>query len=488
MRARALLVAVLLAGPAVLAFFQGGYFPEPRLWAGLAACALLVAAAVVSRRPLPRALPGRLALGGLALLVLWTALSITWAPVSTYAVADADRLLLYLAGFAAAFAALDTRAAVRALEPGIALGAFAAVAYGLSERVLPGIFHIPHDASAFGRLSRPLTYWNAMGTLAALGIVLAARVAGDRTRPLWMRAGAAGISVPLALGLYVTFSRGALAGVAVGLALIAVLARDRSQMRALALLVPAGVVAAAVGGVLDGVRALDGSLGTREREGAVMLAVLVVLSAGAVLGQVWLSRRERPGEAPFKPLGATGRRVVAAVLVVGVLGVFALAAGLSEPPRGPQRATAARLVSTQSARADYWAVALRAFGHHPLRGTGSGGFAVEWLRERTIASSVRDAHSLYVETAAELGLVGLLALALFLGGWAWGAVQAYARDPALAAGLIAGSAVWVLHAGLDWLWEMPAVTLPVLLLAAGLLRLAEPGQSPPVTGGASLSR
>ena len=33
--------------------------------------------------------------------------------------------------------------------------------------------------SAAGRLDQPLTYWNATGALAALGLVLCARVAGD---------------------------------------------------------------------------------------------------------------------------------------------------------------------------------------------------------------------------------------------------------------------------------------------------------------------
>jgi hypothetical protein len=33
--------------------------------------------------------------------------------------------------------------------------------------------------------------------------------------------------------------------------------------------------------------------------------------------------------------------------------------------------------------------------------------------------------------------------------------------------------VWALHAGIDWHWEMPAVTLVALACAARLLALAE---------------
>ena len=108
-------------------------------------------------------------------------------------------------------------------------------------------------------------------------------------------------------------------------------------------------------------------------------------------------------------------------------------------------------------------MALRAFADHPVLGTGSGGFAVEWLRERTIDESVRDVHSLYLETATELGLVGLLLLAAFLAGAVGVAARARGETAAIAA-LIA----YALHAGLDWDWEMPALTLVAVVLLAGL--------------------
>jgi hypothetical protein len=49
-------------------------------------------------------------------------------------------------------------------------------------------------------------------------------------------------------------------------------------------------------------------------------------------------------------------------------------------------------------------------------GAGSGAFQVEWLRERTIAEGAHDTHSLPLETAAELGLAGLVALGLLVAG------------------------------------------------------------------------
>ena len=471
-RVRLALCAVLVAGPFVLAFFAGGYFEKPRLYAGIGACLLLAAAAIASPRPLPASLPGRFALGGLALLFAWTAASIAWAPLSSPAVADADRLLLYLTAFAAALAVLDRRATVRVLEPAIVAGALVVVLYGLSERVLPGVFDIPRDATALGRLSRPLTYWNAMGAMCALGLVLAVRVAGDATRQAWMRPAAAAAAVPLGVGVYLSFSRGAIAAVIVGLALIALLAHGRAQLRALpAALVPT-LVACVTAALLDGVRALEGSLPTREGQGAAMLGALVVLTAAAALAQRMLIRLERSTDARLgEPMSSGAARLAAAGVVVVVIAGFTLAASSSERRAvAPSGATTARLVSLESVRGDYWRIALDGFADHPLRGLGSGGFAVLWLRERTITQGASDAHSLYIETLAELGLVGLIGLGLFLGGIAWGGLRAWRRDPVLSAGLIAGGALWLLHAGLDWLWEMPAVALPFLLLAAALVR------------------
>jgi O-antigen ligase len=138
-----------------------------------------------------------------------------------------------------------------------------------------------------------------------------------------------------------------------------------------------------------------------------------------------------------------------------------------------QGATSARLANAESNRGDFWRVAFRAFADHPVRGVGSGGFAVEWLRHRTIAYAARDAHSLYIETLAELGIIGALGLAAFLGGVGVCARRAYRMDPGLTAGWIAAASAWAVHAGLDWDWETPAVSLIALLLAAALVAQAE---------------
>ena len=98
----------------------------------------------------------------------------------------------------------------------------------------------------------------------------------------------------------------------------------------------------------------------------------------------------------------------------------------------------------------------------PVLGAGAGGFERTWLRERPALLFVRDAHDLYLETLAELGAVGLALLLVALLAPLSRARRAV-REPAGAAALAAYVALLV-HAVLDWDWELPAVTLCTIVL------------------------
>jgi O-antigen ligase len=135
-------------------------------------------------------------------------------------------------------------------------------------------------------------------------------------------------------------------------------------------------------------------------------------------------------------------------------------------------ATNARLSDVGGHRLRYWRVAIDVAADHPIAGAGPGAFAVEWLRRRTIDERVRNAHSLELQTLADLGIVGLALLAAAIAATALAAAGALRADRALAAGPIAGALTWALHAGLDWDWEMPGVTLPFLALTGAALGVA----------------
>ncbi|HEY6017521.1 MAG TPA: O-antigen ligase family protein, partial [Gaiellaceae bacterium] len=113
-------------------------------------------------------------------------------------------------------------------------------------------------------------------------------------------------------------------------------------------------------------------------------------------------------------------------------------------------------------RGAYWHVAWQVIERRPLAGRGAGTFDGSWIRYGDLVrwDVTLDAHSLYLETWAELGVVGLaLVLVALL------APLASAR----AAAAIGGATAFLVHAGLDWDWEMPAVTFAGLVCLAACL-------------------
>jgi O-antigen ligase len=230
----------------------------------------------------------------------------------------------------------------------------------------------------------------------------------------------------------------------------------------------AGVLGAAAVTPWHSVTSLAGNSATRERQGAITLALLVLIMAAAVLAARWLLRTEAPG--PVR-LPRRAPWVALALICAGL--AVAIVVGAKETSTRPLSAGATRLTTLQSNRYAYWRVAMRAFGDEPIRGVGAGGWSVYWLRYRPFNEFAQDAHSLPLQTLAELGLVGAALLAMFLGGLGFAARAAHRSLPALAAGPIAGFVTYIAHSPLDWDWEMPALTLFALLLAGSLIALAD---------------
>jgi O-antigen ligase len=399
---QALLGAALVCATGWLSFRSGGFFHEPRATLAIAAWVCLAAVgATLPSAVVPASTAGRVAVAGLLGLAGWTALSLRWAPLGEAAREDVWRMALYAAVLPLAVVAFRDRRVARSLEPALASLALVVVGYGLLGDL--GVLDLTSSFAADGRLDQPLSYWNATGALAAVGAVLCARIAVDRTRPAPLRVGATAALLPLLAGLYLTYSRGALAAAALGLVTLALVAPEARPLWARA-------------------------------------------------GHGWRL--------------AVGWGAV--VLLAGALVLVAVDRA-SPPARG---ATAQRFADIGSNRADYWRVAVDSFAGAPLQGVGTAGFRVEWLRERDVAEGAVDAHSLYLETAAELGLVGLALLAALIGGIAVCARRLASEDAALAAGPCAALAVLALHAGIDWDWDLPAMGLVTLLLAGAVVARA----------------
>ena len=210
-----------------------------------------------------------MALAGLALLAAWTGLSYEWAPLGGRAQDDVQRLLLYLGFFAASLALVREPLARRLVEPGVALGAFVVTVYGLSGRLVPGLADLDRSVSADGRLEQPLTYWNAMGCLAAIGLVVCLRIAADGRRHHALRAAAAFAApgaragrVPQLLARGAAGARGR-RGAAGGAGAV-----GADQIRAGGVILGAGLVAGLVASRLSRVETLAPAQGAESGQGA----------------------------------------------------------------------------------------------------------------------------------------------------------------------------------------------------------------------------
>jgi tetratricopeptide (TPR) repeat protein len=460
---------------AVIAFSNGGYFPTAWGWGALVALCL-VALYLVVGEPVRPGLPALVLLGALAALAGWTWLSLTWSEDVSTSALEGQRMLLYLAA-GAAFVLLVRRATV----PYVLAGALAAVVsvagYGLASRLFPerlGVF----DPTSSYRLSEPLGYWNGLGLFAAMGALLALGFAA-RGRSVPGRALAAAALPVLAATIYFTFSRGAWIAAAVGLVAAVVLDQRRLQLIATGVaLAPATGLAVLLSSRQDALTRTGASLSDASREGhrlALYLLVLVAVSAAVGAAVALLE----PKLHPSRTLRA-GFAVGLAVLVVAALGaVFVRYGGpvtlvdkgydsFTKTPTTNDVDLNRRLFTfSGSYRAELWEAAWEDYTANPVLGSGPGTYEQYWNRHRPIQHIVRDAHNLYLEVLAELGPIGLALLGLALAVPFVPAVRA--RGHPLVPAAVAAYVAFLVHAAVDWDWELTAVTLVALAVGVALL-------------------
>jgi hypothetical protein len=180
--------------------------------------------------------------------------------------------------------------------------------------------------------------------------------------------------------------------------------------------------------------------------------------------------------------------MVVSLIVVGLSVSIASTGGLREqynqfkPPTGGSTSRPRLTSLGNKGRVDTWKVALDDFDEHPLRGRGAGTWELSWNLERPNPGAVRDAHSLSLEVLGELGLVGAMLLGTGLGILVVGlGRRSTGVERTLYAAALATGIAWLLHAQVDWDWEMPAVTLWLFMVGAAALareRGAQPGGRP----------
>ena len=222
-----LALGLLLAAITVyLAFNAGGFFPKSHAFAGTVMGVLLALRIALARKPFAGLGPW-LTVGAVVVLLLavWQALSGAWSNAPGRAIVEADRTTLYLLTllFFGSFGGRPER--MRWLLRGLLMAIVIVCAVGLATRLAPDQFPIPANLGE-ERLSYPLTYWNALGFLALLGILLGVYL--TTSVRIDRRTGIGRAVIPgLSATLLLTFSRGAIGVAVLGLAVYLVVAHPR---------------------------------------------------------------------------------------------------------------------------------------------------------------------------------------------------------------------------------------------------------------------
>lgn len=482
------LIALAPAALIYLSFNAGGYFPSAPGFVAIMLCGALVLRTTLAERPFEgfsRALA--IPLLALVLYAAFELLSALWSHATAHTLDAYSRTLLYVLAFVLFGSVRYTREraawVVRALVAGLA----AVCLIGLISRVLP---HTWPTASSFfaDRLNYPLTYWNAEGMIAATVMILGFHLTADRAEHWSVRVAAATLLPGVAATLLLTFSRGALGVTVIGLLAYGLLTRFSTLPTALlAVTVP---VAIAVRSAWDAT-ALAGSLPTSpiaisQGHHVAEVVGLCMVGAGLLRGMLLLADRQIAGMRLVRTPPGRGVRVGLAAGATLIAVAIALSAGAwgfahREYDKFVHGTHEPHVVQTRDRLSDpanngrlpLWRAALDIYGTQQLRGTGAGTYQQYFPRYRSESGYVVDAHSLYLQSLAELGVIGFaLILVVVVGMLAGLAMRIRGPDRTLYAALFAVTLAWTIHQAFDWDWQMPAVTLGIFMLAG--IALARP--------------
>lgn len=493
-------IAVWLLGFGLVVYLAlngGGYAPLVRDQLGIAVWWGVLLGLAVGALPLNRIKYGSwVALGLLAAYVAWVALSAAWSVTDEGTVADLGRVVTYLGVFALALSIRGAKGARRMIG---ALGAAIVVVsiVALLSRLHPAWFPEADETVRFltsvrNRLAYPLGYWNGVASLVAIGLPLVLYLATSARR-IAAQALAAAALPAMVLTVYFTFSRGGTLAALLSVGLFLALAHDRVPKLATTLIAAAGgaIVIAAAGqrGALN-----DGLASPlAHSQGNELLAITLGVCAAAGLIQAGLALILRRGKRPAwsRPsrraslllLSAAAAIALVAAIALGASGKASSAFHEFKASKGTPNGVARYGNFSSNGRWPYWRAALKENASAPLGGTGSGGFEPWWARHGS-GGFVHDAHSLYLETLGELGIVGFVLIVGFLGwvlamgGRAYRRASRSSRTQLAAA--LAGYGAFCLGAAYDWLWELAVIPIAFLLLASVLVSASERRRAAPL--------
>ncbi len=429
------------------------------------------------------------ATGLIAGLGLFSAFSSLWSGSMELSVVEADRVVVYLGFFLAAFLIAQTDQRRQRFAEGIGIALIGAAVLALASRLLPNVFELGAGPGSGPRTGYPFGYWNADGLAFGIGIAFCCWMS-RRALNAPLRWASVGAVPALLLALYFTYSRGGLLGLAIAGGCLLVLSHDRLWMLATLAIGAIGAMPAVL--QVQASRSLADNHADQAAidQGVTVLAVLLGGIALSLLLFALLGRIERRGGS------LTGRAlelsrdrrilrrigIVTAVVAIGA----AIAVGgrawdqFSSPDQQFPADPAAHFSQFSGAnRHEYWRVAVDSFEEEPVVGHGAGTYRFSWDKLRHITLPVLNAHSLYLQAFSELGAVGgllvlaLVGLLLWTGFAAWRDASGGQRE--LLAVLLAACLAFAVGAAIDWFWEIAGIGA-IFFLAAGALVAARCAQ------------
>ena len=454
---------------------------------------IVVAGAVLAALALfydpERPLYGGAALGLLALLTVYTGLSMRWSVAPDLSLQELGRTFTYLAVFAVALAgARQFRRGSKPLLTAILLAGLAICLWALATRVFPGAIG---EQVLGARLAAPFDYWNALGGMAAL-TVPATLWLGSRREGYYLSAALAYPALgTLLLTVLLTQSRGALAAavvvILVWLAFVPLRLRTVSVVGVATLaVVPIAAWALSKDAFTAALQPLSVRQDVAGHFGLMLVATLLVLTVAG--GMAVRIRGRTTLSMPMRRKAGIVVVGLLALLALSGLAVFAGSGGgidgrieqLTAAKSTAAGSGAGRLGTVSSSRGEYWRQAFHVFEDRPVLGSGADGFTLARLQYRTDPRAASHAHGFIPQTMADLGLLGTLVVLALLVAWAVAALRAvglrrrgaprapWTQEQIVLTGLGLCVVAYGLQSTIDWTWFIPGPTVAALA-AAGFL-------------------
>ncbi len=493
-------LGILAAGLLVIlyyAFSAGGYFTPQRSYGELWILYLIVLGLLFGlqvKQGLTRL--GWAEVGIFGAFALWNLASVSWSYYPARSFDEFIRAVLYLSGFGLFYLYLARREWLAWLGHLFVAIAVIVAIRALLGKILPGQISDP-DPFGANRLNYPITYWNTLAVFMGMAFVIGLRVIADRGTRLITRYLYGPALFLFMVTIFYTVSRAGIAMllVAIGIFLVTSTNRLRAVLQTAVAFFWMGIVVLISYAWLPSTIESQPAEALKSSQGHTLGLVLLVMML-LVAGTQWILAQF---EKRITVSAELGRKIgmglgIAAVTVVlvGFIGFTSTGSrggpfswtkarveSFTSVTKGASTETIEeRLFTTQSERYQEWQAAVETFKEKPLTGTGAATWVVGWLKWRPFDMISKDGHSWFFENLSELGIIGAGLTIAFVAVFFTISISDLrrmkrGRKREIYGAFFAAATMLLVHAMIDWDWEMPVIFLSFFMFTGALMRFGQ---------------